>query len=295
MLFKKFFIWLIKNLIILLLVTLIFSAISLDFPRLIQGVIEDIFKYATPLMQKQVISKLAETCSTLDKDENVVTINQICTNKTVLDSMKKDCENYILCKEYKAGKINDKEFFLNIISDTIPTQLELPRIEVLDKYNQVTNYLNKNKILYFIILLVLMITLYLLIIDVKLFLIILSGISLSIGILIMLPYLAIIAYDKFVGIDTTPILGSMFSAGNIFDAKAILSVILLLFLRTYNSFIITIGILFLIIGIAGKVYWFILKRLGKSSLKGSESKKKEKVKELLDDLEEQATKVKKKF
>ena len=239
---KKFLIWLIKSILILLVVTLVFSSITLDFPELIKDILSDIFAYASPEAQKQVVGELTGTCSLLEKgSEFAANIGAICT-------------------DYKSGRINDKEFFFSVISSALPINAGMPQIWALDKYNQAISYLNKNKILYFLILLILTLVLYLLIMDVKVFLMTLSQISFGIGMIIMLPYMAIIIYRNFVGFDTTPILGSMFGAGNIFDTKAISSVILLLFLRTYNSFIITVGIIFLIIGIAGKVYRFILRR-----------------------------------
>jgi len=308
--FRKFLIWLVKNLIIILLVTLIFSTVTLDFPNLIKGVFGDIFAYASPDAQKEVVSKLAETCSSLEHGEGIITISQICANRSMLDSIRENCRNYrelkrrgakienearvgetcmqvesgdiekscnklegsilpdfssigAVCKDYKAGLINDREFFFNVISGALPANIESPRIGAMEKYNDALNYLNKNKIIYFIVLLVLLSVLYLLFMNPELFLIVLSQISFSLGILIMLPYIAITAYGKFIGIDTTPVLGSMFGSGSIFDFKAILSVILLMSLRTYNSLIITLGIIFLAVGIAGKVYVFGLKRKSK--------------------------------
>lgn len=333
--FRNFLIWLIKNLVVLLIATLIFSSITLNFPDLIKGVFGDIFAYASPDAQKQVIGKLAESCSSLEQGQNAVTISQICTNKTLLESMKENCTNYrelkirsvqieneqqvketcqqiesgdiemwcnelkqkisfapdfssigALCKDYKAGRINDREFFFNVISGAMPSNAEMPRMGALEKYNQTINYLNKNKLIYFVVLAVLLIILYLLIIDIKSFIITLTGISFSIGILIMLPYFAVLAYDKFVGIDTTPLLGSMLGAGGIFDLKSIISVLLLLFLRTYNSLIITLGVVFLSIGIAGKVYGFALKR--------QPTKKEARVEEKIKAVEKQVKKKKKK-
>ena len=243
---KKFLIWLIKSILMLLVVTLVFSSITLDFPELIKGIFGDIFTYASPAAQKQVVGELAGTCSLLEKSSEFAA--KIGT----------------ICADYKSGKINDKEFFFSVISSALPINAGMPQIGALDKYNQAISYLNKNKILYFVILLILTLVLYLLIMNVKVFLMTLSQISFGIGMIIMLPYIAIIIYRNFVGFDTTPILGSMFGAGNVFDAKAISSVILLLFLRTYNSFIITMGIIFLITGIAGKVYGFILRRKSKA-------------------------------
>ncbi len=308
--FKKFLIGFIKNLIVLLVATLVFSSVTLDFPVMMKDLFGDIFTYASPDVQKQVISQLTETCSSLGQGGKLVTINQICADRSLLESMKKDCADYrelkkngirveneaeimetcrqiesgeieraceeigqkksfvpdfsnigTLCMDYKSGKINDREFFFNVIGGAIPAQM--PDIGALDKYSRIINYLNKNKILYFVILAILLILLYLLIADIKLLTLTLAGTSFSIGILIMLPYLAIIAYEKFAGFDTTSILGSMFGIGGFFDFKAIISVILLLFLRTYTPAIITLGITFLVAGIAGKVYVFVLRRKGK--------------------------------
>ena len=89
----------------------------------------------------------------------------------------------------------------------------------------------------------------------------------SIGLLIMLPYAIVLFYDKFVGINTSPILGLLFGNAG-FDPKSIISVIMLLFLRTYNTFIIILGIILLGIGIGGKG----IKIMSHASKKGNEKK-----------------------
>ena len=339
---KKFFISIIKSLIVLLIATLLFSSITLDLPNLLKGVFGDIFAYASPEVQKQVIGKLAETCSALDKGEQVATATQVCNNQSMLDSMRENCRNYrtlsskgirapndaqlsescrqlesgavekmcgevrqkgylapdfgrigVLCKDYKSGKIKDKEFFLNLISGAIPTeQMQMPNIGAFEKYNKVVDYLNKNKILYFAILAVLFILLFLLIKDIKLFLLVLSRICFSIGILIILPLLGILAYDNFVGIDTTPLLGSMFKGEMTMQPKVIASVVLLMFLRTYTPLIISAGVIFLAIGIAGKAYVFVLKRKIKrdNEIKEKGSHKKGDVNKLFEDLKEKLRK-----
>ena len=330
---KNVFIAIIKNLIILVIATLIFSSITLDFSNLLKGFFGDIFDYSSPEVQNQVIGKLTESCSSLDKS-NAVTLTQLCTNKSLLDSMKQDCKNYrelesrginvdneaqvretcvklesgeidetcnnlkqkqsltdfnkigLLCKEYKEGKIDSREFFYGVVSSPLSSnQFEGYQFGLLEKYNNLINYLNRNKILYFIIMAVLLSLLYLLIMGIKLLLFALIEISFSIGILIMLPYAAILIYDKFIGINTTSILGNILGLGNIFDFKAIFSVILLLFLRTYNNFIVGAGIILLAVGIIGKIY---VKRL-----KALQEEKKENADDLLKELD-QDTNIKKK-
>ena len=273
--FKNFLISITKSLIVLLIATLIFSSVTLNFPDLVKGFFGDIFAYATPDAQKQVISKLAETCSSL---------NQVQSNSLTPDLSRIGA----VCKEYKSGKIDDKAFFFGVFGNSLPSNTKMPQIGFFDKYNKAVNYLNSNKTIYFLILLVLFIILYFLIMDIKLFIMSLTQISFSIGIIIMLPYFAILAYEKFIGFDTTPILSSLFGAGNVFDAKAIASVILLLFLKTYNNLIITAGIVLLIIGIAGKIYnWKLKKQSRTSGIKTEKkSKKTKKGKEKEEDADE---------
>ena len=105
---KKFGIWIIKNLIILILVALIFSALTLDVLNLIKGVFGDIFDYASPDMQKQVVGKLTESCSSLDRGENLVTIIQICNNRSLFESMQQNCKDYKELKKRNA-KIDNEE------------------------------------------------------------------------------------------------------------------------------------------------------------------------------------------
>lgn len=303
MFLRKFAIWLVKNLIVLLLVTFIFSTVALDLPNIVKGVFRDIFQYSSPEAQKDVIAKLTSTCSDLDK--NNPDDSQQGKSSNILFDFKKIGS---VCKDYNGGKINDKEFFFNVIGTAIPDKLELPKNDAFDKYNKIIDVLTKNKIAYFLVLAVLLILLYLLVMNFKSFILILAGISFSIGILTLLPYAAIIAYDKLVGINTTPILSSILQGGFSFNPKAIISIILLMILRTYTSLIVVLGAVFLGIGIAGKIYgWKLLKNRGKKTetIQSKEAKKEIKksekdeddaaeaykhrdrtTKEILDDLEE---------
>lgn len=266
---KNLGISIIKSLIVLVLATFIFSTVALDLPTMIKGLFQDIFQYASPEMQKEVVGKLTQACSGLDeKDYNAL---QQTESSSMLDLRKIGA----LCKDYNAGKVNDKEFFFSVIGNAMPSQLELPRSAALDKYNAAINFLNRNKMIYLLLLAVLLALLYLLIMDVKLFAMTLAGISFSMGVLILLPYAAIIVYEKLVGIDTTPILSTILSGSFSFDIKAIISVLLLMILRTYTASILVLGILLLFVGISGKIYVLIEKRKVKSEEKTDKKSEKE--------------------
>lgn len=239
---RKFFISIIKSLIVLIFLTLIFSTVSTDFQYLVKHAFTGIYEYASPSAQKEFIVQLMETCSSLEQKEDLVTFYQICSN-------------------YTDGKIDDKEFFSGFIGSSFGgKEMEMPSFGLLEKYNESINYLNNNSSVYFIIISLLLAILYLLTRNIKLFISILSGIALSIGTLILLPYIVILVYDRFFSIDTSPILNSLFGNGNIFDFKALISVILVLFLKTYNTKILILGTIFVIIGIIGKISGFFLSK-----------------------------------
>jgi len=272
MAFKNFSISITKSLIVLVLATLIFSTVALDLPALFKGffrdIFRDIFQYSSPEMQKEVVGKLTAACSGLDEKGFNALQQEMTKGPVALDLSKIGG----LCKDYSSGKVNDKEFFFSVIGSAVPDKLELPKAGALEKYNSLMDFLNRNKGVYFAVLAALFILLYLLARNFKLFIITLTGISFSMGILILLPYAAITAYDKFVGIDTTPLLASILGGNLHFDPKAIISVILLLILRTYSSLIIALGVIFLSIGVAGKVYSWRLRRQSKKAEAKSDKK-----------------------
>ena len=248
--FRKFLIWIVKNLLILLLVTFIFSSVALDLPAMVNGIFSDVFQYATPQAQKEVVSKLTMACSALGGKDISVLQKETANSPVPIDFSKIGS----LCKDYSSGNVSDRDFFFSVIGTAIPEKMELPKVKVLERYTSVLDFLSKNKVYYIIILLALLAALYLLAGNLSKFLGILAGISFGMGILILLPYAAIMAYARFVGFDTTTILLSIIQGSFGFDIKAIASVVLLLILRNYTSFIIALGFAFLGIGIAGKVY-----------------------------------------
>ena len=234
-----------------------------------QGGVKDIFQYASPESQKEIVSKLTLVCSSLDGKDVSGLQRQLSSGIISIDFSKIGA----LCKDYNSEKINDKEFFSGVVGTAIPDKLGLPKVHALDKYYSAIDFLNKNKMYYFIALLALLAVLFLLAGNLHDFLVILTGISFSMGILILLPYAAIAAYSKLVGFDTTPILSSILQGSFSLDIKAIISVVLLMVLRTYTVFILALGAVFLSVGIAGKVHNFRLKRKNKTPDTGKKETK----------------------
>ncbi len=256
MFLRKFVTWLLKNLIVLLIITFIFSYVALDIPKVIKGVFSDIFAYSTPEAQKDVVGKLTSACSALDGKDTSSLQQDMSKGEVPFDLAKIGP----ICADYKSNKINDKEFFFSVIGTAMPEKFELPKTGAFEKYSSIIDLLTKNRMIYFLVLAVLMILLYLLVMDISIFILTLAGICFSMGIIILLPYAGIMAYEKFIGISTTSILSSLFQGSFSFDPKAIISVVLLMILRTYTSLIIMLGVIFLFLGIAGKIYSWQLKR-----------------------------------
>lgn len=269
---KRFFIWLIKNLIVLLVVALIFSSITSELPDLIKGIFSDIFEYSSPEMQKEAAGKLALACSALG-DKSPGALQATDSNSPLPIDLSKIGA---LCRDYDSGKIKDGEFFFSLAERALPNKIEPI---ALQKYNAVINFLNKNKAAYAVAIAALLTLLALLAGSLSPFLIILSDISLSVGILILLPYAAIMLYGKFVGMDTTPILASILGGSFSFGAKAIISVILLAILRTYTSLIMALGFVFLGAGIGGKLYIWLAKKRESEGITEKAKEPKEKVSE----------------
>ncbi len=309
---KKAGILILRQLIVLTILLLIFSTVSLSLPNIIGGLFSDIFLHASPKMQKAAVNRIAETCSSLQGENEVIGLNEICSNQSKMDELKEGCKRYrqlkqrnipvenemsvretcanvesgelekscrsmpkenlitpdlsrvgALCNDFREGRIDEKEFFYGVVSGAIPFEMfDGNDMSVVDKYNKLVHYLNENKIVYFMLLTVFLILLFLLIRNLDEFLDVLARVSLSLGIFILLPYFAMVAYDHFAGLDTTSILQSMFSFGYFPDLRSIFSVIILLLYRTFTPFIIVMGFIFFGTGISRILY----RRFGKGKL-----------------------------
>lgn len=163
------------------------------------------------------------------------------------------------CSSYLSGKIDGREFFARSISQSFGS------IEDVDnpffrKYNRFVAFLTDNILLLILSIIALFAALFILTGNIPLFLLMMGKMSLSISITILLPYALILAYDSFVGIDTSPILDSVLSGQPSFEPKSIASLVMLMLLKTYNSTILALGAILLAIGVMGKIYSIIRKK-----------------------------------
>ena len=296
--FKRFFIWLVKSVIVVILTALIFSLFSLDLSSLVKGMFNDVYKYANTESQKQIISQFSQFCSDIGNKDTTSLQQEMAKRGMPIDLDKIGA----VCKSYKADNLTDNQFFFNFIGTSIPDKFEVPKGMPFEKYNQALNFANQNKIIYVTVLLVLILILYFLAGSTGFFLSILAEMSFGMGTLILVPYILIMIYTKLAGIDTTSLLSTVTGGGAGFDIKELINLILLMILRTYTSLIIALGAVFLSIGIIGKIYAHKLKKKESEPIKpkkaksedeeleeelDKKSKEKEKsMKEVLDELEE---------
>ncbi len=308
---KKFFISIIKSLIVLIIFALIFSGASSGVPQSINNIFSGIYDYASPDARKQVIGNLEENCNSLGQEGDSVTLQQLCSNRTMLESMKDNCKSYnsmkeygmadnekgmtdaceqieskdfekacealkgkrvlspdfaglkTLCEGHKSNKTSDKDFFTGFVGNSFGSSTS--SLGALDGYNNLNLFLNNNKYIYWSILLVLLIALYFLIPDAKIFIATLTDMLFGVGVLILLPYFLISMYDKLYGIDTSSILSGLFGGFNGLDPRSLISIMIVAFLQMYNKFIVILGSVMLAIGIIGKIYKFMSKSKRKTS------------------------------
>jgi len=162
------------------------------------------------------------------------------------------------CEDFQQGNLNDAEFFVNYMGSSF-SNVKVPKFNFFKKYGDIIYYFQTHNILYVIVLMLLFGLVYFLIKDLSLVFVIISRILFNISIFLLLPYLVISAYDYFVGIDTDSLLRSFFEQRD-FGANAIISILLIAFLSVYNSSLLTIAVVFLVLGSAGRIYGVILHR-----------------------------------
>jgi hypothetical protein len=106
---RKVGISLVKFLIILVVASLVFSSLIVDFPVLIKGIMVDVFEHSSDDSKAQVLNDLRGSCSVLDEGGSVVSAIQVCSNQELLDEMKATCTEYRKFKESGGLVENDEQ------------------------------------------------------------------------------------------------------------------------------------------------------------------------------------------
>ncbi len=107
---KKVLLSLTKLLIVMVLVSYIFSLTSLDTKTLVKETFEDVYTHSSPNATKQIVENMAETCTAIkERNEGFDNIIQVCNNFTLISSMEANCANYRKLKERGAKALNEEE------------------------------------------------------------------------------------------------------------------------------------------------------------------------------------------
>ncbi|MBI2130477.1 hypothetical protein HYU10_01790 [Candidatus Woesearchaeota archaeon] len=199
--------------------------------------------------------EMEETCSKVESGELERECQKLRSAKVSVDT--EAIQNN--CRDYKAGKLKGEQFFSNMLTSSFGGVQNIDN-PLFQKYNRFIQFMKNNIFTLVIIIAAVFILLYFLERDLAAFLVEVSKICFGIAMTILAPYIIIIAYNAFIGIDTTPVLESVLSGQLSFTSDAIISVVMLMILKTYNSMILNTGIALLIVGIAGKIFVLVRKR-----------------------------------
>lgn len=104
--FKTLSISLIKYLITIISISLIFSYTAYDLNKVMQESLADIYKFSSENSKATMLEFLGKSCKSFSEGD-VVTVNQICSNQTMLESYKENCAEYRKLK--KQGRIIKNE------------------------------------------------------------------------------------------------------------------------------------------------------------------------------------------
>ncbi len=168
------------------------------------------------------------------------------------------------CADYSSGNLSAEGFFADSLSRSFGS-IENIDSPFFNKYHAFVSFIRSHILLLILFVAILFVLLFILISDIPSFLLAIAKIGLGISITILLPYAVVQAYDSFIGIDTSSILDTVLSGRPSFEPKSLASLMLLMVLKTYNSAILSLGVVLLIIGILGKIYSIIRIRQIKNS------------------------------
>tara|TARA_Y100000310_G_C20567242_1_gene756143 strand:- start:22 stop:747 length:726 start_codon:yes stop_codon:yes gene_type:complete len=225
---KRFIVWIFRVIIILVLLSFTFSS-SLDINKSLENSITDLYEHSTPESQQKVVTFLDKVCDSPTSTIKTIDVGSQCT-------------------EYKSGSLSPKEFLGIFISDFSKNILD---DSDLTNLNIILSKVSEFKIFLLIITIILLTLVSIIIHDGGQIIKFLNGLFLRLGIWVFLPYILIKIYDLTYGLDTSPVINSLFLEQPAYTAQGIISSIMVIFLRSYNTFVITMGLVFLLIGAIG--------------------------------------------
>tara|TARA_Y100000310_G_scaffold206740_1_gene207171 strand:+ start:2682 stop:3407 length:726 start_codon:yes stop_codon:yes gene_type:complete len=231
---KKSFVFLFKSIIILLMMVYVFSS-AFNVQGIIRNSISDLYDYSVPATQTKI--------------NNLVDL--FCTSgQTEFQGIDLKTE----CLQYDEEEIDIKEVLFTFMGKVSQSSLIKG---TLKEYNDIIIKVPSNRIWLFIASFTLMALSFFLIDDTRKSINFASSVFLKLGILIFLPYLIVVGYDYFQGLDTTTLVEGIFNPSLGLPSEGVISGVMILVINTYDTFVINLGIIFLTTGILGKVAMFI--------------------------------------
>ena len=96
---KKFLRGVARSLIVIIIVSMVYSGVSFDISSTLKSLFGDVFAYSSGSAKDQTMARLIDTCQSVKEGASLFSINEICSNMTLLEKMKENCKNYRALKE----------------------------------------------------------------------------------------------------------------------------------------------------------------------------------------------------
>lgn len=166
------------------------------------------------------------------------------------------------CADYSGKKVDGRSLFLAFVGSLF-SNLDISKLPGISKYPVLGYMLEMNLIVYTVLVLLLLAILAFLLKDMHVFLIAIASMLFGMSIFLLLPYIGIMAYEHYHGIETDSLFAMVSDEERSAQGpspEALLGLLMLVMLGIYTKSLLAIAIIFFAIGLMGKIYSFRIKR-----------------------------------
>ena len=212
-----------------------------------------------------------ETCKAMEEGS----LDKFCS-KINQSAMLPDFESMKqACADYSSKKVDGRSLFLAFVGSLF-SNLDISKLPGISEYPVLGYMLEMNLIVYTVLVLLLLAILAFLLKDMHVFLIAIASMLFGMSIFLLLPYIGIMAYEHYHGIETDSLFAMVSDEERSTQGpslEALLGLLMLVMLGIYTKSLLAIAIIFFVIGLIGKIYSFSIRRKTKGSGKNQKKEK----------------------
>lgn len=204
-----------------------------------------------------------ETCDAVEKGSLDEFCSKISANALMPDFeyMKK------ICGDYRSKTLDGKGLFLGMIGSLF-SNMDISKLPFLAQKPILGYLFEMHLIVYAVLTLLLLALLAFLLDDHSLLIKSIASMIFGMSFFLLLPYIGIIAYEHYNGIETDSLLTMFSEEGNANPSPLdVLGLLLIVLKSMYTKTLLAVAIAFFIIGLAGKIYYFRMKRKSQAAHK----------------------------